>query len=253
MKRLIVMENHSRTTSLFLQYPALAPAALTSALLSLKCIFTSQAIGFLRVCSRTFAAPEDYQIEPRASDCNEEEEESSSSSYPPRSKFQRLHLLQRLLHIQRNDTENIPHFMITCLFHALAMGSSSCSTDNLREAKWLYGMYVVFRILHTMTYLMSVQPHRSLCYMGAISCQLILLGRLLEKLLLAPVFLDGIIIPPLIEDGSNSSDMVSLPIILLTPLLLQGVYYMVNSPRLVLRLLWPVTAPPSQHPNSNNI
>lgn len=68
-----------------------------------------------------------------------------------------LPIVQRASGCWRNDLENIPMFLIIGLGFALADGPASA-------ASIYFGLFTIFRIAHTITYLHPVQPWRHLAY-----------------------------------------------------------------------------------------
>jgi len=73
----------------------------------------------------------------------------------------------------RNDLENIPLFFA---LSGLAVALETPSTPNA----WLMGLFTVARILHTATYLASIQPWRTVSYALGVFCLIGLATLLIE-------------------------------------------------------------------------
>jgi len=167
----------------------------------------------LRVLNAEFVAPEDYEIDPRF---KEKKTETNSST---------ISIAQRVQQAQRNDTENIPQFMVLSVLHGIALGSEP-SEAQLWEARWTFGTYVVCRILYTFMYVLSVQPHRTILFGMGIMAQFYLAGRLLQHALQS-----------YLGDTGNL-----LPFLLMTPMVLEMLVYVVEAPQTLWMTVFPVTA-----------
>lgn len=126
------------------EYPALSAFSLALVALLLKTTMTSLLQVTMRFRTRSFSAPEDarWAGTSMASDENG--------------------LVQRCSSVWRNDTENLPLFLVLALTYVL-LGAS------LESASALFAAYVVLRYLHTAVYLRGLQPWRALCYLGGVA------------------------------------------------------------------------------------
>ncbi|QXH55108.1 MAPEG family protein [Pseudomonas maumuensis] len=82
----------------------------------------------------------------------------------------------------RNDLENIP------LFLALS-GLAVALETPLTPSAWLMGLFTVARILHTATYLASIQPWRTVSYALGVVCLIGLAALVIEAV--ADISSDG--------------------------------------------------------------
>lgn len=72
-------------------------------------------------------------------------------------------------HLWRNDVENIPGFLISALA-LLVLGASGPAYVGVITG------YGVLRVAYSVAYLGALQPWRSLCFMGALTIQAVVLG-----------------------------------------------------------------------------
>lgn len=113
--------------------------------LCLKMFAVSCYQGFWRIRRRGFTNPEDAAF------------------------FGRMALPQELPHVVRaqrawaNDLENIPLFFVLGGL-CVALGSSQGVTG------WLFGVFTLARLAHTVTYLAGLQPWRTLAYAVGVAC-----------------------------------------------------------------------------------
>lgn len=121
-----------------LSLPGMHAFALVAAILVLKMSLTGNLTGLSRVFKGVFLTPEDYKFtgkEPVQSD----------------------EFIERTRRIHRNDLENILPFLAIGFLFVLTGASPTA-------AAWLFGIFAVVRILHTLTYLFSMQPWRTLFF-----------------------------------------------------------------------------------------
>ena len=141
----------------FEQLAAFQPLVLFSALLVLK----MGAVGFItanrRRLARVVLNPEDVKVNPGSHAAGEEA--------PEVLRAKRAHL---------NDLENIPAFLLLALLFTLSGASAT--------AGWAYfSIYFVARALHTVFYLSSAQPMRTLMFFVGQLTQLGIIVQLLMK------------------------------------------------------------------------
>jgi len=131
------------------EYPAFPAFALAVVALFAKVTLTSVLQVVCRFRSRAFLLPEDaalVRVPPQATEAP---------------------FVQRCANVWRNDTENLPLFLLLALTYTLMGGS-------MASAQWLFAAYVVLRYLHTYAYLRGWQPWRALLYMaGMLVCWII--------------------------------------------------------------------------------
>ncbi len=130
-------------------YPALPVFAIAVVALFVKVTLTSMVQVVCRFRSRAFLLPEDaalVRVRPQTAEAP---------------------FVQRCANVWRNDTENLPLFLVLALTYTL-LGAS------LASAQWLFAAYVVLRYVHTLAYLRGLQPWRALLYMsGMLVCWII--------------------------------------------------------------------------------
>ena len=141
----------------FEQLAAFQPLVLFSVLLVLK----MGAVGFITANRRRLARlvlnPEDVKVNPGSHAADEEA--------PAVLRAKRVHL---------NDLESIPAFLVLALLFTLSGASAT--------AGWAYfGTFFVARTLHTIFYLNSIQPWRTMMFAIAQLTQLGVLVQLLMK------------------------------------------------------------------------
>jgi uncharacterized MAPEG superfamily protein len=85
----------------------------------------------------------------------------------------------RAMQAWRNDLENIPMFLA---LSGLAVVLETPSTTSA----WLMGGFTVARILHTVTYLTSIQPWRTVSYGVGVICLIGLAALVIESLATMP-------------------------------------------------------------------
>ena len=125
--------------------------ALCVLVLFIKMLAISCYQGFFRLRHRAFTNPEDAGF------------------------FQRPANAQELLPVSRaakawaNDLENIPLFFVLGGL-CLALDAPAVATA------WLFGLFTVARVMHTLMYLGGRQPWRTLAYGAGLACLLGLAG-----------------------------------------------------------------------------
>ncbi|NMX66941.1 MAPEG family protein [Pseudomonas sp. WS 5059] len=132
--------------------------ALCVLVLFIKMLAISCYQGFFRLRHRAFSNPEDAGF------------------------FQRPAIAQELAPVSRaakawaNDLENIPLFFV--------LGGLCLALDtNAAATAWLFGLFTVARVLHTLLYLGRRQPWRTLAYGVGLACLLGLAGLIGAALL----------------------------------------------------------------------
>lgn len=132
--------------------------ALCVLVLFIKMLAISCYQGFFRLRHRAFSNPEDAGF------------------------FQRPAIAQELAPVSRaakawaNDLENIPLFFV--------LGGICLALDtNAAATAWLFGLFTVARVLHTLLYLGRRQPWRTLAYGVGLACLLGLAGLIGAALL----------------------------------------------------------------------
>lgn len=123
---------------LFGAYPALATLGVVTCVLVLKMTAVGLATTAHRMRLRRFATPEDLALVPGAS-------------------IERHDDIERARRAHRNDLENIPPFLLVALFFALTRPTATAT------AVYFWG-FTAARIAHSVFYLRSLQPFRTLSY-----------------------------------------------------------------------------------------
>jgi glutathione S-transferase len=132
--------------------------ALCVVVLFFKMLAISCYQGFYRISRLTFKNPEDAKLVGRT---------SSAQELPQVIRGQQAWL---------NDLENIPLFF--------AVGALSLMLDTPAEpTAWLFGLFTVARVLHTLTYLARWQPWRTIAYAVGIGCLVGLAGMIVAVLI----------------------------------------------------------------------
>ena len=118
--------------------PAVRLFTICASILTLKMILTAAAVGTTRVIKGVFISPEDYAF-------------AGKTPVGPDAQIERL----RRAH--QNDLENILPFFAVAFLYALTGPSQAL-------AWWLFTVFTVARILHTVCYAMGLQPWRTIAY-----------------------------------------------------------------------------------------
>lgn len=119
--------------------PALYWYAVCAVVLFLKMFALSGYQGFHRIGKGVFTNPED----------------AGTFGRPPATED--LPQVQRAARAWRNDLENIPAFLGLGVAYVL-VGASPAA------APWLFVTFTIARIVHTLAYLLGVQPWRTIAY-----------------------------------------------------------------------------------------
>jgi len=229
-----ISEDRDAAATFFDLYPALGPAALCCALLSLQCLGMAQALGLLRVLHQSFLPPEDYLVSQggAAPKRNNDSDTAAKTPTPSNSSNEEKSIVCRLFWAQRNTTENVPHFMVIAILCALALGQSPLNSAVM-ECRTLLVVYGIARFLYVLFYVGGIQPHRTMTFIVGAMCHCFLLGRLLALLL--PLFVEEV-------PCFSSAWLTKLPFILITPLVFQALHCSFDQPRVPLMAFSPVTA-----------
>jgi glutathione S-transferase len=118
--------------------PTLQVFAICAAILTFKLLGMVTLIGVLRNIRGAFVSPEDYRVR-------------GLSPGPPDE------MVERVRRAHQNDVENIPLFLAVGLLFALSGGYPTV-------AWWIFVVFTVSRLLHTVFYLAALQPWRSLIF-----------------------------------------------------------------------------------------
>jgi uncharacterized MAPEG superfamily protein len=135
--------------------PAVRLFAVVYLLLVLKMAAVGVNTSVLRLSRKVFATPEDYRLQ----------------GLPPRQT--RDEDIERVRRAHQNDLENIlPFFVVGFLF---------LMTRPSMVAAWIYGVgYLVVRTLHSIFYIRSMQPHRTIAFTAG---SLLALAMLVQTLI----------------------------------------------------------------------
>jgi len=132
-----------------LQNPAFHTYATCCAILALKVIFSAFYTGAQRQKSQGYINSEDAKAFGNPGTAVGATEDSR---------------VEHGLRIQRNDAENVPTFYALGLVYVLAGASPT-------GAFWYCWTYTLARILHTVMYINHLQPHRAICFVVGVLCQ----------------------------------------------------------------------------------
>jgi glutathione S-transferase len=113
--------------------------------LCLKMFAISCYQGYFRIRGRAFTNREDAAFFNRSAQCEE------------------LPQVGRAAKAWANDVENIPLFFV---LGGLCVALESDSAATL----WLFGVFTLARVVHTLAYLMGWQPWRTLAYGAGVAC-----------------------------------------------------------------------------------
>jgi uncharacterized MAPEG superfamily protein len=128
--------------------------ALVDLLLVLKMIALGSYTSFLRLRRRVYAAPEDYALQ---------------AATPPAVPDEDI---ERVRRAHRNDLENILPFFVVSFLYVLTGPSYGAA------ATYFWG-FLVARVLHSIFYIRSAQPHRTIAFtVGAVLMFVMLLRTL---------------------------------------------------------------------------
>lgn len=118
--------------------PTMQVFAVCASLLVLKMWLTGTATGITRILRRAYITEEDYALLGK----------TEPNTDP---------LVERLRRIHQNDLENILPFLAAGFLYALTGPSQDL-------AWWLFTVFTAARIVHTGTYLLSLQPWRTIAF-----------------------------------------------------------------------------------------
>lgn len=119
--------------------------SLCVVVLFLKMFATSAYQGFYRLSQRVFLNPEDAQV------------------FQKRPAAEELPQVRRAAKAWLNDLENIPIFCSLGVAYVF-LGASP------KAASWLFSIFTIARLFHTLTYLLGLQPWRTIAYGVGILC-----------------------------------------------------------------------------------
>ena len=122
-----------------LHNPALRLFGITYLILVVKMVAVGWATSFYRIRDKAFATPEDYALR----------------GLPPKTVVHED--IERVRRAHRNDLENILPYFGVGLLYALTNPSPTA-------AKIYFIGYTAARILHSVCYLLSLQPWRSIAF-----------------------------------------------------------------------------------------
>jgi uncharacterized MAPEG superfamily protein len=118
--------------------PVFRVFAVCAAILVFKMALTGSITGMLRLRTGAYITPEDYKFMGR-------------EPTPPDDR------VERYRRVHQNDLENIPPFLILAHLYML-------SGPSYGVAATLFIAFTAARIVHTVTYLGSIQPWRSIAF-----------------------------------------------------------------------------------------
>jgi glutathione S-transferase len=137
--------------------PALYWYSICAVALFLKMLALSSYQGFHRISTLTFTNPEDAGVVGRQPAAEE------------------LPQVRRAARAWLNDLENIPIFFALGIVYVLVGASPEA-------APWLFLTFTTARILHTLMYLLGLQPWRTIAYAIAVGCLLAMSGTIVATL-----------------------------------------------------------------------
>ena len=134
--------------------------ALVDLLLVLKMIALANYTSFLRLRRRVYATPEDYAMRAATPPARPDED------------------IERVRRAHRNDLENILPFFVVGFFYLM--------THPSMLAAQIYGIgYLLVRTLHSIFYIRSMQPHRTIAFTAGSVLTLAMLVQTLVAVLRA--------------------------------------------------------------------
>jgi glutathione S-transferase len=141
-----------------LHNPALRLFGITYLILVVKMVAVGWSTSFYRIRDKTFATPEDYRLQGLTPKTGVHED------------------VERTRRAHRNDLENIlPYFGVGLLY--------ALTNPSLTAARIYFIGYTVARVLHSVFYLMEMQPHRTIAFGVAQVLMLVMLASTLITLL----------------------------------------------------------------------
>lgn len=137
-----------------LDNPVLRLFGITYLILVLKMVAVGWCTSFYRIRDKTFATPEDYRLQGLTPKASVHED------------------IERVRRAHRNDLENIlPYFGVGLLY--------ALSQPSLTGARIYFIGYTVARVLHSVCYILALQPYRTIAFMVG---QVLMLVMLLSTL-----------------------------------------------------------------------
>ncbi len=138
--------------------PTMRLFAVCAAILVLKMLVTANITGILRTAHRHYATPEDYRF---------------FGQEPVTARDEQI---ERVRRAHQNDLENILPFLGIGFVYAL-------TGPSYGVAWWLFVLFTLARILHTVTYLAGLQPWRTIAFaVGQIALYVIAIAALVRVL-----------------------------------------------------------------------
>ena len=119
--------------------PIMRVFALCAAILGIKMLLTANLTGILRTVRRVYATPEDYRF------------------FGHEPVLARDEQIERVRRAHQNDLENILPFFAIGFLYAL-------SGPSYGVAWWLFVLFTVGRLAHTVTYVAGLQPWRTIVF-----------------------------------------------------------------------------------------
>ena len=144
------------TSDLMLQ-PAVQLYMFCAAILTLKMIVTGSGTGAMRVVKGVFISSEDYAFAGKVPAASDES-------------------IERIRRAHQNDLENVLPFLVVGFLYAL-------TGPSYDVVWWLYSTFTSARILHTICYVLGLQPWRTLIFevanVALIAITVLLLGKVI--------------------------------------------------------------------------
>jgi len=144
----------SPIATLLLAVPAVRLFGIVSLLLVVKMIAVGFATSTLRIRRKVYSTPEDYvlnRVTPKGPDEG----------------------VERIRRAHQNDLENILPFFVVGFLYAL-------TTPSLLGARVYFIGFLATRVLHSVFYIRSLQPHRTIAFTAG---TLLLVGMLVSTLM----------------------------------------------------------------------
>ncbi|XP_062514989.1 microsomal glutathione S-transferase 1-like [Corticium candelabrum] len=136
-----------------LEDPVFSAFVFYSVMILTKMVLVQSWTTVIRFQYRVPALPEDYQKPSKDPDAKPKTGYSDLEG-----RYQEN--VQRVRRLHLNDMENIPVFVILSFFYVL-------TRPSLTVAVWHFRFYLVGRVLHSIVYLLALQPHRTIFYILA--------------------------------------------------------------------------------------
>ncbi|XP_062515707.1 microsomal glutathione S-transferase 1-like isoform X1 [Corticium candelabrum] len=146
----------ARFESLSFDNPVFAAYAFYAALLVAKMVFVQFCIIAQRMARGVPGLPEDVSLVPTFKDPK-----------PPVNEN-----VERVRRALINDLENIPTFLIISLAYVL-------TRPTLSIAIWHFRLFTVGRVMHTVAYLLALQPYRSIGFTISLFVHVSVVGQII--------------------------------------------------------------------------